>query len=71
MIGPFIDQLADEYSGQLKVGKVNVDEENELATQHGIVSIPMLVVYKDGVVVNKRTGAIPKHDIKSMFKDFV
>jgi thioredoxin 1 len=71
MIGPFIDQLADEYSGQLKVGKVNVDEENELATRHGIVSIPMLVLYKDGVIVNKRAGALPKHDIKAMFKDFV
>ena len=71
MIGPFIDQLASEYSGRIKIGKVNVDEENDLASQHGIVSIPMLVLYKDGNIVGQKIGAVPKHDIESMFKDLV
>ena len=70
-IGPFIDQLAGEYSGRLKVGKVNVDEENDLASQHGIVSIPTLVLYKDGKVIDQRVGAVPKHDIETLFKDLV
>ena len=71
MIGPFIDQLAGEYEGRIKIGKVNVDEENDLAAQHGIASIPCLVLYKDGAVVSQKTGAAPKRDIESMFKDLV
>ena len=71
MISPLIDQLAGEYAGRLKVGKVNVDEENDLAGRHGIVSIPTLVLYKDGAVVGQRTGAVPKHDIEALFKSMV
>ena len=71
MIAPFIEQLADEYSGRIKVGKVNVDEENDLAGRHGIVSIPTLVVYKNGKVVNQAVGAVPKQNIESLFKNFV
>jgi len=43
MVGPIVEQLADEYDGKLKVGKINVDEETDLATRHSIVSIPALV----------------------------
>jgi len=71
MIGPFIDQLAGEYEGKIKIGKVNVDEESELAGNHGIVSIPALVLYKDGTIVGQKNGAAPKRDIESMFKNFV
>src|SRR5215469_8502102 len=71
MIGPFIDQLARDYKGCLKVGKVNVDEEGDLAGQHGIVSIPTLVVYKDGKIVNQAVGAFPKQNIEALFKEFV
>ena len=71
MISPFIEQLADEYAGRIKIGKVNVDEQNELASQHGIASIPYLVLYKDGVIVNQKNGAAPKRDIELMFKDMV
>ena len=71
MIGPFIDQLAGEYEGRIKIGKVNVDEENELAAQHGIASIPCLVLYKDGVIASQKNGAAPKRDIESMFKNMV
>jgi thioredoxin 1 len=71
MIGPFVEQLASEYSGRIKVGKVNVDEAGELASRHGIVSIPTLVVYKDGQIVNQAVGAFPKQNIEALFKDFI
>ena len=71
MIGPMIDQLADEYAGRIKIGKVNVDEENALAGQHGIVSIPTLILYKDGAVAAQKSGAAPKHDIEALFKDLI
>jgi thioredoxin 1 len=71
MIGPFIEQLADEYSGRVKVGKVNVDEAGEISNRHGIVSIPTLVVYKNGQIVNQAVGAFPKKDIEALIKDFI
>jgi thioredoxin 1 len=71
MIGPFIDQLAEEYSGRIKIGKVNVDEQGDIAGKHGIVSIPTLVVYKDGRPVRQKVGAAPKRDIEALFKDLV
>jgi len=71
MIGPLIDQLADEYSGRLKVGKVNVDENGALAEQHGIVSIPTLILYKDGALAGQKTGAAPKNDIVALFKNLI
>jgi thioredoxin 1 len=71
MIGPLIDQLAEEYSGRIKIGKINVDEENELAGRHGIVSIPTLVVYQGGKPVRQQTGALPKQNIEGLFKDLL
>jgi len=71
MIGPFIEQLASEYSGRIKVGKVNVDEAGEISNRHGIVSIPTLVVYKNGQIVNQAVGAFPKQNIEALFKDFL
>jgi thioredoxin 1 len=71
MIGPLIDELAGEYEGRLKVGKVNVDEQGDLAGRYGIASIPTLVVYKDGAVAQKMVGAAPKQQIESLFKDLI
>ena len=71
MIGPFIDQLAAEYEGRIKMGKVNVDDENDLAGQHGIVSLPTLVLYKNGVVENQKSGAAPKREIEALFKNYL
>jgi thioredoxin 1 len=71
MISPFIEQLADEYAGRIKIGKVNVDEEGALAERHGISSIPALVIYKDGAIVTQRNGAAPKREIEAMFKNLV
>ena len=71
MIAPVMEQLAEEYDGRIKAGKVNVDEESDLASQHGIVSIPALIVYKGGEVVNQTAGAIPKQNIEALFKDLL
>ena len=69
MISPLIDELAGEYEGRVKIGKVNVDEENELAQQHGIASIPALVVYKNGAIAAQKIGFAPKRDIEAMFRN--
>ena len=71
MIGPFIEKLAEEYSGRAKVCKVNVDDEADLAARHGVVSIPTLIVYKDGKIVNQAACALPKHGIEALFKEYV
>ena len=65
MVGPIVDEIATER-GDIKVGKVNVDEERELAGQFGVVSIPTLVVIKGGKVVNQMVGARPKSQILAM-----
>ena len=65
MIGPIIDQIADERT-DIKVGKINVDEEQELAVQFKVMSIPTLLVFKDGKVVNQSLGAKPKAAILAM-----
>ncbi|MDR1971059.1 MAG: thioredoxin [Treponema sp.] len=71
MIGPFIDQLAAEYEGRLKVGKVNVDEQGELAGRYGVASIPTLILYKDGRPAAQQVGAAPKQQIEALFKDLI
>ena len=68
MVAPFIEQIADEYDGKLKVGKINVDEENELAAKHNVVSIPTLAVYKNGELVSIQAGAMPKSQIENFIK---
>ena len=62
MLSPVVDELAGERE-DIKVGKVNVDEQPDLATQFKVMSIPMLVIMKDGEVVNRSVGVIPKQDI--------
>jgi thioredoxin 1 len=71
MIGPVIDQLAGEYEGKIKMGKVNVDEENDLAQHHGIVSIPTLVLYQGGDIAAQKIGSASKRDIEAMFRGFI
>ena len=67
MLAPVIEQIANEKAGQLKVGKVNVDDEQELAMQFGISSIPMLILFRDGKVAKTSVGFRPKEDIVAMF----
>lgn len=65
MVGPILDEIAGER-GDIKVAKVNVDEQPELAGQFGVMSIPTLVVMKDGKVVQQAVGVRPKAQILSM-----
>lgn len=65
MIAPFIDEIANERS-DIKVAKINVDEDPELAVQYQVMSIPMLLVIKDGKVVNQAVGAMPKEKILNL-----
>ena len=66
MLSPTISDIAEEYKDKVKVGKVNVDEEEELAAMFRVSSIPLLVVMKDGKVVNSAVGVRPKDQIVNM-----
>ena len=65
MISPIVDELAKELSGKLKVTKVNVDEAQELAVKYGIMSIPTLLIFKKGKVINQIVGAMSKEQLLS------
>ena len=66
MLGPVIAEIAEEYDGKVKVGKVNVDDEPALANMFGIESIPTVMVFKGGKIVNTSLGYRPKEQIVSM-----
>ena len=66
MLAPVLHELAEEKSGALKVGKINVDEQMELAMRFQVSSIPMLVVFKDGKIVAKSVGYRSKAEIAAM-----
>lgn len=63
MIGPVVEEIAKEYEGKLKVGKVDVDNNPEISMQFGIRSIPTLMVFKGGKVVEQIIGAVPKKNL--------
>lgn len=67
MVSPIVDEIADEHP-EIKVGKVNVDEQPELAEKFQVMSIPSLFVVKDGKIVNQSVGAKPKNQILDMLK---
>lgn len=66
MVAPIVEEIADEYDGRIKVGKVNVDEEPDLAMQFRVASIPTLMVFKNGQLVNTAVGYRPKSDILAL-----
>jgi len=63
MLSPIIDELASELSGKIAFGKLNIDENAELAGKYGIMSIPTLLVFKEGELVDQIVGALPKDSI--------
>lgn len=64
MVGPIVDELAGEYEGKVKVGKVDVDSNPQTSTEYGIRSIPSLLIFKNGEVVDQIMGAVPKSQLK-------
>ena len=71
MVGPIIDQLAEEYAGKVTVGKVNVDEESALASEFAVVSIPTIIVFKDGKQVEKLVGVRSFDDFCDMIEEIM
>ena len=67
MLAPAVAQIAAECEGKVKVGKVNVDEEPDLAQRFGIMSIPTVLVFKDGKKVNQSIGLVPKDKLLALF----
>ena len=63
MIAPTIEEIANEYDGKVKVGKINVDKESELAIRYRIDAIPALLIFKNGQVVETRKGLRPKSEL--------
>lgn len=64
MMGPIIDELAEEVREKYKVGKLNVDENRETASKYGVMSIPTLIIFKDGKVVKQLVGVQSKENLK-------
>lgn len=67
MIAPILDELADEYQGRVKIGKVNIDEQQELATEYGVRAIPTLLLFDKGQVADQIVGLRSKRDLKASF----
>ncbi len=68
MMGPVVEKLAEEFDGKVKVGKVNVDEEGDLAAKYNVVSIPMFGLFKDGKLADKKVGAMSASALKEMIQ---
>ena len=71
MVAPVLDQISQDYAGRLKIAKVDVDNAGEIAQKFNIVSIPTLLLFKDGNVVGQQVGAVPRETIEGLFKEFL
>jgi thioredoxin 1 len=67
MIAPILDELADEYSGRVTIGKVNIDDHQNLATEYGVRAIPTLLLFQNGQVAEQIVGLRSKRDLKASF----
>ncbi|WP_303722468.1 thioredoxin [Malonomonas rubra] len=67
-IAPVIDQLAEEFDAQVKIGKVNVDENPATPAQYGVRGIPTMILFKDGQIVDQLVGAVPKNQLEGLLQ---
>jgi thioredoxin 1 len=67
-VAPILDQLADKYEGKIKIGKVNVDEEPELSSKFRVMSIPTLILFKDGQIANQMVGLRSVQELEIMIE---
>ena len=70
-IAPVVNEVAKDYLGKVKVGKLNVDNANQVASQYGVRSIPALLIFKDGTVANQIVGAVPKARITEILDSVI
>lgn len=68
MMAPIVDEIAEEKAGQVKVGKIDIDENPDLAMQFGVMSIPTLAVFKNGTLAEKSVGLKPKAAVEDLLK---
>ena len=68
MVGPVLDKIASEQAGKVTIGKLNVDENRAVSTKFRIMSIPTMLVFKDGTLVDSMVGALPKPQIEAVLK---
>ena len=71
MISPIVEEIASDYNGKVKVGKVNIDYNQQVAMTYGIRGIPALLVYKSGSVANQIVGAVPKNHITQILDEVI
>ncbi len=71
MIAPFVEEIAREFAGKIKVCKLDVDEAQEIATEYTIMSIPTLLIFKDGKVMAKKVGTLAKRDLVKFIQPYV
>jgi thioredoxin 1 len=71
MIAPIVEELAKEYAHKMKIGKLNVEESPRVASQYGVMSIPTLIFFKDGRVMDQVAGALNKSDLKKRIEEYL
>lgn len=71
MVGPIIEELATKYAGKVKIGKINVDENSQTASQYGVMSIPSVLFFKNGVPVKTMVGAQSKENYKQQIEQIL
>ena len=71
MVGPILEQMAEEYKGKIKIAKINVDEEGALASNYNIVSIPTILLFHNGDVAKQQIGAVPKKALEELVKEYL
>ena len=71
MVAPFVEEIAKEYAGKIKVCKLDVDQAQEIATEYTVMSIPTLLIFKDGKVMAKKVGTLTKRDLVKFIQPYI